>query len=91
MLHFKQNCIEHPGSLTGMLQDFLPVNTLLTAALNLAAGKRLRAGLRALCFLCLSFCSYCRPHQEVYLVSSTAQYLLMLQISLKYQGVREWG
>lgn len=43
MLHFKQNCIEHPGSLTGMLQGFLPGNTLLTAALNLAAGKRLRA------------------------------------------------
>lgn len=23
MLHFKQNCIEHPGSLIGMLQGFL--------------------------------------------------------------------
>lgn len=69
MSHFKQHCIEHPGSLRGILQGFLPVNPLLTAVLNLAAGKGLRAGLGALCFLCLSFYSYCRPHQEVYPVS----------------------
>lgn len=68
MSHFKQNCIEHPASLRGILLGFLPLNTLLTAALNLAAGSRLHAGLGALCFLRLSFCSYCYPHQEVYLV-----------------------